>query len=193
MSVRAFIAVEVPPAAIESLVAAQAALRTMIGRLPVKWTRPEGMHLTLRFVGDVPEDAAEPLCEAVGRACAMLRPFQIELSGGLSCFPSAGRARIIWARFGGDLETLQDLHRVVASASDRFVARRDDRDFVPHLTLGRVGEARGDERKALAAAISIVRTPQAQWRVGSVRVMRSFLKPEGAEHALLAECPLKSD
>lgn len=187
MSVRAFIAVDLPPEAIGALAAAQAELRSMIGRLPVKWARAPGMHLTLRFFGDVPEGAVRPLGDAVGRACAPVAPFDLEL-GALGCFPPSGRARVIWAGLAGDLDRLGQLRAAVAASTDGFAADKEDRVFVPHLTLGRVGEATRGDLEALGAAIASVKPQPVRWRVGSARLVRSILRREGAEHVTIAEC-----
>lgn len=190
MSVRAFVAIGLPGEDTLALQGAQEALRHAAGPIAVKWARPSRMHLTLRFLGDIADDVVGPLGSALADALAPLPPFELALDG-LGGFPSPERARVIWAGIGGDLDALRRASGIARAIAGRLAPRGEERDFVPHLTLGRVGEAGPAERAALASALASVRPQALSWRVDSVRLMRSILKPEGAEHSILAACALQ--
>jgi len=189
VSVRAFVSVGLPSEVIGAMLSAQARMRLIGRRLPVRWSRPAAMHLTLRFLGDVPEDVTGPLGDAVRAACAPVAPFVLETAT-LGCFPSPESARVVWLGLGGETDGLERLARVIAAATAPFVTRQEDRVFVPHLTLGRIGEARRGDLELLAKGVASVVPERVVWRVGSARLMRSNLRAGGAEHVLLAECPL---
>lgn len=191
MSLRSFIAIGMPAEVVEALCEAQEALRAAMGGVAVKWSRPSGMHLTLRFLGDIREDTIPALEGALGPVCAVASPFDLALDG-LGAFPSARRARVIWAGIGGDTAGLGRLAAAVNAAVGHLVPGGEARDFVPHLTLGRLGQTRREDLDALAAALASVCPDPARWRVRSVLLMRSILRPGAAEHTVLSECRLGS-
>jgi 2'-5' RNA ligase len=129
---RVFVAVFPPPGVQEALVEAACALPTDAFRL----TAPERVHLTLKFLGEVsPEDLprASSALERVGQHGG---PFDATVSG-FGAFPSARRARILWARIGQGAEELVTLSRAVEDLLEPEGFARENKPFVPHLTLGR--------------------------------------------------------
>ena len=94
-TVRAFIAIELDPAILETLGVLQARVREDVPPRLVRWTRPAGMHLTLKFLGEVPAGQIEAIAEAMRHACAPHAPFSFVL-GGMGCFPNVRRPRVVW-------------------------------------------------------------------------------------------------
>ena len=135
---RLFVAVELPAGAKEGLAAAVGQLR---GLMPagVRWVNPAGIHLTLKFLGEVDGGLAPPLLAALQREMAGVdkTPFPLRLDG-LGVFPNRREPRVIWAGVGGDLETLGAVQRRVETAAVSLGLARERREFRPHLTLGRV-------------------------------------------------------
>lgn len=145
--------------------------------------------MTLRFLGDVGEDMIVPLGEALRKACAGIPSFVLE-EGRLGCFPSLKRARVLWAGFRGEGEGLTRLVRAVFTASDRFAARDEMREFVPHLTVARIAATGGFDPAPLERALETIALPRIVWPVRTVNLMRSILKAQGAEHVRLNEFSL---
>ena len=99
-TIRAFIAIDLPPAvktALEDVAA------TLAGRVPqgaARWVRPEQMHLTLRFLGDTPADRLPALYAALDALAAGRVPFTLHLTE-VGCFPNTRRPRVVWVGRGG--------------------------------------------------------------------------------------------
>lgn len=176
---RLFVAVNLPGALREAIHAAAAPLRD--AGLPVRWVDPDGLHLTLKFLGEVADGRLAEITAAVERACAGARPFPLEVSG-FGAFPTPGRARVVWVgcEAAPPLELLQ---HGVERAFAELGFPVEGRPFRPHLTLGRAkAEARGgvrglDER---LAALPFVDT----FTVVSLDLMESTLTPRGARYAV---------
>jgi 2'-5' RNA ligase len=134
-SIRTFIAVEV-----DSVVREKAA--GLIGMLQavqadVKWVEPHNLHLTLQFLGDVPEKEIAQVCKAVEHGADEVDPFSLEIRS-TGAFPNLGKPRTLWlgAKTGSD--QMADLHDHVAMALADLGYRDEDRRFQTHLTIGRV-------------------------------------------------------
>lgn len=171
-------------------------LRELHGRLcrleaSVKWVRPESMHLTLRFLGNIGPEQVDLVDEALAGAVAGIRPVSIEVRG-FGLFPSEKRPRVIWlglSRGGPELAALfERLER-------ELIARGfgpADKPFSPHLTLGRVKSPRGLERTLEALA------REAEQGFGGfvadrVTLFQSRLRPEGALYTPLRERSLAGE
>ena len=154
----------------------------------VRWVRPSGIHLTLKFLGAT-DPALTPgildgLLESVGGASAPA----LSLSG-LGSFPNRNNPRVIWAGVSGDMETLADLQQRVEALAVGLGWDAERRPFRPHLTIGRVRDRiSAAERKRLVAAISNCAVPRlASWRPDAVRLYKSELTPRGAIYTNLGE------
>ena len=161
MAERLFVAVAVPAEVRARLDEALAELREAWPAL--RWTRPEGWHLTLAFVGDAEGDRAQAVSDAAAEAAAETGPFEVALTGALGTFGQ----RVLWAGVasGEGLPTLAGRTRAALSARGIDV---DERPFSAHLTLAR---ARG--RGRLPRASGDWQGPTSRWRVTEVAVMRS--------------------
>lgn len=131
---RLFVAVFPPPEVREE---ASSTARHMLSDDRIRWSRSENVHLTLKFLGDVDEESLNDLRAILEDACAGDAPFEARLAG-LGAFPSARRARIIWAGIGAGLEQLRSLAAGVDVALSSLGFERETRPYEPHLTLGRV-------------------------------------------------------
>lgn len=189
MKWRIFISVAPPPEVISAVADTAERCRSALGTLSARWVSPHSMHMTLRFLGDVGEGLIVPLGEALRGACAGIPSFVLE-EGRLGCFPSPKRARVLWAGFRGEGEALTRLVRAVFSASECFATQDEVRDFVPHLTLARIAATGRFDPAALARAIDTIALPPITWPVRTVNLMRSVLRPQGAEHVRLNEFSL---
>lgn len=154
----------------------------------VRWTSPANIHLTLRFLGDT-DPAAVP--ELIGRlrqsATGMTAP-ELSLCG-LGTFPARREPRVIWAGLSGDLERLEELHRIAESAALALGWPAERRPFRPHLTLGRLRDRASDgARRAVRDAVAAAVIPPASlWRPDAMRLYRSVLTPHGPIYTSLGE------
>jgi 2'-5' RNA ligase len=169
---------------------AQRELGREAGRI-VKWVEPKIMHITLKFVGWVPEGRVED-CIAAGREVAAGGRRGKLLLRGAGAFPSARRPRVLWIGAEGDV----DLLSAAAEALDRRMAEMglaeaEGRPFAAHLTLGRVrqGARPPDMTEALAAydGVGFGEAP-----VGEVLLMRSHLQPSGPVYEVVEAFALPS-
>ena len=191
-TIRAFVAVELPDDVLAHLGAVQRDLQKELGRVEsaVRWVKPEGMHLTLQFLGDVPRAQLPDIEQALREAGAGARPAQVRTAG-LGAFPNPNRARVIWIGLEGDLQPLFDVERAIGRALTPL-GYRPDKPFKPHLTLGRVREhIRPEEAAALAQVLLLApaskRPPNSSvFTADAVSLMQSTLQPGGAEYRELA-------
>ena len=104
--------------------------------LNVRWVKPENIHLTLIFIGNVPADHLDLLGKTTGQACGKFGSFKISLKG-VGIFGSKKYPRIIWTRLGGDLKRMAIFRDVLQKSLMPFGIKLEKRPFKPHLTLGR--------------------------------------------------------
>lgn len=192
---RLFIALNFPDETRRALHDASAALRDAVPR-GVSWVRPDGLHLTLKFLGEVEEARVAEVAAALGRVAAAHAPVRLVVAG-VGAFPSLARPRVVWA--GVDptprLELLQ--HDVEAACAE-LGFEVEGRAFRPHVTLGRVrpgtraSDARVESLRALAAAASQA-TPSADVLVPTLDLMGSVLMPGGARHEAVARLPFREE
>jgi 2'-5' RNA ligase len=174
--VRVFVALNFPRSVRQELWDATAPLRAL--ELPVRWVREEGLHLTLKFLGEVAAEREAELVAALGRAAAGARPLSLVVRG-LGVFPDVRRPRVVWLGVEGEpaLELLQ--HRVEQEFGPLGFPP-EGRPFRPHLTLGRAARgARPRELAGLEAALGRVRV-EAAALVETLDLMESTLKRDGA-------------
>ena len=188
--VRSFISIPVPKAGIEVLERAVKRLDSEIGG-QVRWVRPRGIHVTLKFMGDIPASTVERVLEALPEVAAAFRPFEISVSG-LGVFPNSRRPRVLWAGLDGDLATLLALQIAVDQAVEKLGLPKEERPFSPHLTLGRVRRDTNDEQSRKIGYLMSNTVLQAvpSWPVERVDLMRTELDPTGSRHYLVGSAAI---
>jgi 2'-5' RNA ligase len=191
-AMRLFIALWPSEAVAEALAEMQGVLRRRAPGGVLRLTRPEQLHVTLRFLGEVPEAQWKELCGILRNTLATEAGFNLCLSGA-GAFPSPDRPRVIWAGLKGDDGRAIELQSRVAVAVAPFASHTEDRAFHPHITLARVREASGRDQREVGRALRSIRVPSLEaWGVTAVRLMRSQLSPEGARYSTILEIPLLS-
>jgi 2'-5' RNA ligase len=184
---RTFIGVDVGKAVRDRSVALQESLSRE--GLDLKWVAPANIHLTLLFLGEVNDRDIPDLCKAVSTTCSTLPGFTMSIEG-IGCFPNPNRPRIVWAGVTEGSEELILLHDALEPPLLALGCyRREERQYTPHLTLGRV-EGNRDHRH-LARALE----RHADWhggdaRIGEVRVYSSELTRDGPIYAVLSRAAL---
>ena len=155
----------------------------------IAWVAEQKVHLTLKFIGEMPEGAVEPLVNAM-TAIARTHAAPVVHLETVGAFPNFRRPRVIW--MGIDQEPrLELLHHDVELACDQLGHELDGRAYRPHLTLGRVRGPLDDEQlKRLRSTARRIRFTD-QFFARSIDVMQSVPGPGGSTYSIVASAPLK--
>lgn len=185
-AVRAFVAVRLDEATGASLGAEIERLRGVVR--DVAWVAPDNLHVTVKFLGEVAEALLGPAGDALAPVAAAAPPFDLVVDG-LGAFPSAARARVVWAGTRDGSAALGRLAVAVDAALAPLGFAAEARPFTAHVTLGRVRVPRRVPalETALAAAPG---GPYGTVRVERLSLMRSDLAPGGARYRELRRLPL---
>ena len=182
---RAFFAIGLQGTAQEAAVALLRELRAGDTADAVRWVRPEGLHVTLRFLGEIDAARVGPLAAAVRDELAGAEPFELAL-GPVQGFPGPRRPRVVACAVAPEAPL-----GALAAAVERGVVRAgfepEARRFRPHLTLGRVRRGR---RLALSELPEVAVPGAARTRVDAVVLYRSELSPSGARYSPLEHLAL---
>jgi 2'-5' RNA ligase len=182
---RLFIAIDLPDEWKTALEQLQSSIE-WLGR-GVKWTQSRGMHLTLKFLGDVPDEKINDVIAALERACEGTAAFKMRMKG-TGCFPSPKRPRVYWAGLNGG-KPLLTLQERVEKEIEPLGFPREKRDFTPHLTIARIKEPIGKDR--ITRAVLDYELESEPVQVTEVLLMQSILKPAGAEYRPQTHIQLK--
>ena len=187
---RLFIAIELPAAVLAALNDAQHSLQRESALARLRWVRPEGIHLTLKFLGETPAEHRPAIEAAITRAVAGVAPFELRL-GKLARFGSHQSPRVVWIDVAGDIGALTGLQANVEREIAPLGYPSESRPFSPHLTLARVPPERAREVAApLEDAIARATAPSATMKAEEVSLMKSDLKRGGAVYTQLFAAPL---
>jgi len=182
MNLRCFIAIEIPDRIRKEI----SVLIDTLKKYPadVKWIPAESLHLTLMFLGNTPEILLPKIEDSLSAVVASYEPFYITI-GDTGVFPNRKFPRVCWIGIE-DTGMLKTLQGEIEHSMKQFGFRTEDREFNPHLTIGRVRSRQG--------MINIVNELD-NYRgrtfggimVKNISIMKSELKPEGAEYTCLYE------
>ncbi len=183
---RLFVAVHLPSDLVSGVTRVQTQLSR--SRADVKWVEEENLHLTLKFLGELPEGRALDVREALG-SVAGVAPFQVSLRG-VGAFPGHGGPKVVWV---GLSEGASEFVRLAGAVDQALAARgfaAERRPASPHLTIGRVRGASNLE--ALRRGMDEV-GPVAlgSFECREVRLYRSVLGAGGPVYTALETIPLK--
>jgi len=142
-SVRTFICIELPEEIRNRIDALQCRLKEV--EAEVRWVRSGNIHLTLKFLGDIPSPKIASVRLAIESAIQDEREFSIEVSG-TGCFPSSHDPKVLWAGVGSPSGALARLQALIEKSLEVTGFAKEPRPFSPHLTLGRVKSRRNARR-----------------------------------------------
>lgn len=187
---RAFLASELPPALQDSIYNATAGLRQALRDGLIRWVPAHNVHLTLKFLGDVSPSSLDLIKQMLTTEAAQFPAFDVQVEG-LGCYPNVRRPRVLWVGLTAPAE-LASLQRAIEAGAARLGYESEERDFSPHLTIGRV------RQNASSTDLHKIRTALEECRVGllgsarvdAVHLFKSELRPEGSIYTRLFSAPL---
>jgi len=190
---RTFIALPLPNAIISQLDRVQKRLQRTCPDRCIRWVNPRTIHLTLFFVGEIPEARIAQINQVLSEIAEPYPAFGFTVEN-LGTFPNFQRPNVIWVGVGDRDHKLADLHRAINGGMARIGFSPETRKLTPHLTIGRVNRRTSrDDRTAIGgevarASVGLLGTVE----VSEVVFYRSILKHTGAEHTPLARFPLRN-
>lgn len=164
--------------------------------LPIRWIGANAAHLTLHFIGEVPVETAELLRLGFAGAAGNTHRFSLSVDGA-GAFPNLDRPQIVWLGLSGDIASLRRLHRANETFLLGFDIDPEQRQFRPHITLGRARQTL--QPAEINRLISLMRSKEVKaklaelaepFSVDHVTLYRSHLSHEGACHEVLAMAQL---
>ncbi len=175
--IRAFIALPLPEAVKDALLEVSGVLRKTVD---ARWVKPEAMHLTMKFLGEIDESNLESIGGRLDELALSQLPFNMKLEG-LGAFPSEKRARVIWAGIDTDISRLRKLAESIDDLSADYGVAKEGRTFTAHITLARLREP---------SMINLdVRMQEITFIIDKMHFYKSDLTPQGARYTLLHSSP----
>jgi len=185
-SIRAFLAVDPPREVLDEIGRIQDRLRNII-QGDIRWVRPEGIHLTLKFFGSISESDVANISQAVKNNTSNVKPFTLGIRR-VGAFPDVKRPRVLWLGMDGDVEILIRLQKKVDAELQNYGFGKEERSFKPHLTLARIKDPRG-----LIGLVKIMEKSEdyaaGSFSAGGLNLFKSDLTPKGAVYTKLAYFP----
>jgi 2'-5' RNA ligase len=145
--------------------------------LPVRWVHDDGLHITLKFFGDIEPAHAAPIGSALEATAAKFAPLCLQLRG-FGAFPSLRRANVLWIGIEAEPRLLA-LHRDLESALFAIGYPRDQRPFRPHITIAR---SRSDARAPDVSRVADMFTHTSSASITTMELMQSRLGPGGSRY-----------
>lgn len=184
---RAFVAIDIP----EAIQAGLAAVRDRLKSAGVEaaWSQPRGLHLTLKFLGEVDEELTPGILQALDLALSGAKRLRLSIEG-VGTFPNPASARVVWAGIAGDVGRLATLQAAVEQTVVGVGLARDNKPYVPHLTLGRIKRIR-DRDRWFNELERLENLTLPAFDATSIGLIRSLLGPAGAVYRELGRVALK--
>jgi 2'-5' RNA ligase len=185
--VRTFIGIDPGKPIRDRLVALQEALARSPGE--VKWVEPENLHVTLLFLGEVDMVEVPELCQTVAESLQGQAAFAMSVEK-VGCFPNSRRPRILWAGVGAGLQEVVAVHDALETPlMELGCYRREERQYTPHITLGRIK----NDGRTFQFALALSR--HAAWSGGTaqvreIQIMSSELTSQGPVYTVLSRAKL---
>jgi len=187
-SIRSFVAVELPNKVSQALATIIADLRSSISDSQVKWVKPQNIHLTLKFLGDISTESIPSISESISAASAGHPSFCLFLKDS-GAFPNMRSPRVIWTGLDGDMERLRVLQHQIDKELHELGFPEEKKDYRAHLTLGRVRDRLPKKDiDSIAAALRSQKAPEEiRFNVTRLSLMKSTLTPQGPVYEVLRD------
>ena len=188
-TIRTFIALELPPALISLLAEVQENLQSM--GLRAKWVRPENIHLTLKFLGNIDPADIDKIGGAMVDAVGEFGTFNL-VAGGVGVFPGINRPRVIWVGLKGQVQLLFAMQRRLEDNLAALGYKKEKRPFKGHLTLGRFRKS-VNPNKIRRVLQEFGNLASEEFTARRVIFYKSDLKPTGAVYSQLQQASFNDD
>ncbi|MGB2896902.1 MAG: RNA 2',3'-cyclic phosphodiesterase [Anaerolineales bacterium] len=188
---RAFIAVNIPVGIKRKLEEEIERLSTLIHDGSVQWARSEGIHLTLKFLGEITNSHLGEIRQTLEREIEKHPLFTLSIEG-FGCFPNSRRPRVLWIGITEATGALTKMQTAIEEELGQLGFVKEGRSFHPHLTLGRVRRNISlSDLSQIQDAVEVYVVGQiGQFEVREIHLVRSILRPSGAEYSSLGEYSL---
>jgi len=183
---RLFVAIDLSASIRKSLSEQIRDLESILDTRTIRWVKPSAMHLTLKFLGETPDHKVEQIQSTLAEIAPQYSPFTIQI-GTFGCFPNLRKPRVLWVGIHEQTGSLKKLHRELEMEFRKLGFKAENRPFQAHLTLGRV------KKNISSAELDILRSQLGDVKieelgketVEAIYLIRSFLRPTGAEYTRL--------
>ncbi len=186
MKIRTFIAIDVPEKIKEQIFEVEKELIKSCNE-GVKWEEKEKFHITLKFLGDVNENAIDSIYDVLSENLTGFGKFSV-IYKGVGCFPDLKRPRVIWIGCEDPSGKLFELQKIVEEKMSELGFEKEDKEYHPHVTLGRVKNPRNISN--LIKKIESINFESEAGEVTEVLIMKSDLKPSGSVYTVLRKIKL---
>jgi 2'-5' RNA ligase len=184
---RVFCAIDLPHDVRAKVLAHSMRLRHAVPAANASWSKPDNIHLTVKFLGEIPQSRVDSLSIAAANASRGVEPFAISVQGS-GVFPTRGQPRVLWIGIE-DLEgKLGDLYRRLEEECSKAGFKKEERPFHPHLTLTRMRKPEG--ARALAEAHKQIKFEPIEFTISELLVIRSELSSAGSKYTTISRHPL---
>lgn len=191
--IRLFVAIELPDAVLDALARTMQAIKASGADAGLRWVRPEGIHLTLKFLGETDEEDLPGIIAALRDISRQHAPMEVS-PGGLGSFGGRRNARVIWVGLRAHSGELARLASAIDNALEPLGFAREARAFNPHLTLARVREDAAPDVRAqihdIVAGMTAADIPA--FRATAFSLMESKIQRGGAVYRQVASFPLEA-
>lgn len=185
-SIRAFIAIEIDTLAKQKICELIEHLKK--SNTDVKWAKESQIHLTLKFLGNISQDQAAQVSEALKIIATGACRSAVNLSG-IGVFPGMNRPRVVWTGISKGAADIKRLAGLVEDAMEKLGFAKEKRDFKPHLTIGRIKSL-----KNIKALTDLISETMFSYRedigINKLTLFQSTLTSKGAAYTPLSETPL---
>lgn len=194
--IRTFVAIELEAPLRQALAQVQTAFRSRLEKsvgfgVRIQWVRPESIHLTLKFLGDIREDRVPAVQAVLARVAGGHGRFMVGVEG-LGVFPDLRAPRVVWVGLTARVEELKRLAADVETALETIEFVPEAKRFNPHLTLARIKERSRDIGRALSSGGLLAQeTKLGELTVAAVSLMKSDVLQSGSVYTRLCAVPLK--
>lgn len=190
--IRSFIAIELPQNVKTELAQLESELERS-GHRFVKWVNPRAIHLTLKFLGNIPTKQIPEISNAIEQASKGIPPFHLQIAS-LGAFPNINQPRVLWVGIKGETDSLQGLQQKIDSALVSLGFAEEKQSFTPHLTMARVREGTSliDRKNFGELVMSTNFESKHPISVETINFIKSQLRPEGAIYTYLLTVKLQA-
>lgn len=181
---RVFVAVDISAEAKARVINLTSEMRREFPDVRVGWEKPEKLHLTIKFLGDIEHHRLDALQKAVAETAKLLSPFLLEMQG-TGCFPSPKKAKILWAGINDTENGLRNLYEMLEEKAAEGGFEKENRLFKPHLTVGRMSEP--EKSGKLTEGFLQAEFEPVSFEVSEIVIYESKLQPTGSVYSVVSK------